>query len=46
MRIAKKRANNECALFNPLLVVDLRGGSDAKRPIDEAREAFDSLFKF
>jgi DNA-directed RNA polymerase subunit RPC12/RpoP len=44
-RIAKKRANNSCTFFKPVLAVDLQGGSKAASQTDEARRAWESLFK-
>ena len=44
-RIAKKRENNDCSLFRPLMVVDLMGGDRAVSAADARRKAFDDLFK-
>ena len=43
-RIQKKRANNTCALFKPVLAVDLRGDTGEPKQ-DEKRKAWDDLFK-
>jgi hypothetical protein len=45
-RIPKKRANNDCALFRPILVVDLMGSGKAVSKQDQAKAAFDELFNF
>ena len=46
LRVAKKRANNECSHFKPVLAVDLRGSSEGtSQQGDDARKAWDALFK-
>jgi hypothetical protein len=43
MRIPKKRSNNDCSHFKPVLGVDLVGRKSSGA--DDARKAFDDLFK-
>jgi len=43
-RIPRKGENNGCELFKPVMVVDLMG-SGKGQTTDEARQAFDDLFK-
>ena len=46
-RIPKKRVNNTCTFFVPVLAVDLQGGEKggATPEGEDARRAFESLFK-
>jgi hypothetical protein len=43
VRVPRKRANNDCGLFKPVMAVDLRGGSEEAKG-DEARRAWEDLF--
>lgn len=44
-RIAKKRTNNRCELFKPVLAVDLLGEASRDTPGEQAKRAWDALFK-
>ena len=44
-RFPKKRANNTCTLFRPVLQVDLQGSEKEAPKSDDARKAWDALFK-
>jgi DNA-directed RNA polymerase subunit RPC12/RpoP len=42
-RIPRKRANNDCAWFRPVMAVDLKG-TVSEGTVDDARRALDDLF--
>ena len=44
-RVPKKSANNDCSSFKPVLAVDLKGGSEEASHGEDARKAWDDLFK-
>ena len=46
-RIPKKRVNNQCSFFRPVLAVDLQGAPEEQQAshTDEARKAWEALFK-
>ena len=45
VRVASKHARNECALFQPKIVRDLAADKQKTLSPDDARKAFDALFK-
>jgi len=44
-RVTGKHKRNECALFQPKVVRDLAAGKGSIQTPDDARKAFDALFK-
>lgn len=45
VRVSKKHARNECTMFQPKVVRDLSADKGKVQTPDDARKAFDALFK-